>query len=755
MRFDSQWLATLNLVLSGLVFLLGLVILRENPRHRLNRVVALLLFCGSFGAVLSALTLLLPNGADGTGLQTPVAYVWQLFFPSALLLASLFPEERSFTRPLRLPWGLSAPSFTVLVFTPHVFHILLVLVTGWFPLEPSSVGSGSGGVVGSLGRLVIGLFLAVHAALFSLVDLVFGVAAIALLADSRRRSRVPRVRQQLSAVLAGLASGLVLYALATTVPTLLGRPLDPDLGASLTAAALTLGSGSIAYAMVRFKFLDTALLARRGILYAVTSAILVGFYLTVIEGLNARVASAFGIGSEILEPVFLILALTLFQPVVARLEDGIDRAFQRDPSDPRTMLRTLTREIQTTIELEHLLARTARRVADALLPRSLHVLAITADGPVARAGAGEALSDDDLQGVADLLPRLPVEEPSVRLSEPIEGLRRTDRERLERLGVTLLVPVRWRGEVVGAVLLGDKHTRTGYRTEDVALLHTLAAALGVSLQNALLLRDRVRMARLEEELNLAQQIQQTFLRLDFPALPDCDVHGINLPSRQVGGDYLDVVPTPDGSFLLAIADVAGKGVPAALLSSMLQAALRTQALSVTSPADILRNVNALVYRSTALHQFATFFLARVAADGRTVTYANAGHNWPLLVRADGSHEWLKDGGTLLGILEDLPMPEGGVTLGPGDRLVLYTDGISEATNEDGELFGEERLLACVQALSVTSNPEAITASLLREVEAHLGRLEAQDDRTLLVLRVHDAARVVAQASPATEGVVVG
>jgi phosphoserine phosphatase RsbU/P len=94
-------------------------------------------------------------------------------------------------------------------------------------------------------------------------------------------------------------------------------------------------------------------------------------------------------------------------------------------------------------------------------------------------------------------------------------------------------------------------------------------------------------------------------------------------------------------------------------------------------------------------------------------------------------------------------------LGPGDRLVLYTDGISEATNEDGVLFGEERLLACVQALPVTANPEAITASLLREVEAHLGRLEAQDDRTLLVLRVHDAARVVAQASPTSEGVVVG
>jgi sigma-B regulation protein RsbU (phosphoserine phosphatase) len=161
---------------------------------------------------------------------------------------------------------------------------------------------------------------------------------------------------------------------------------------------------------------------------------------------------------------------------------------------------------------------------------------------------------------------------------------------------------------------------------------------------------------------------------------------------------------------------------------------------VESPAAILRNINALVYRSTAVHQFATFFLARVAHDGRRMTYCNAGHNWPAILRRSGGREWLQCGGTILGIMEDVALEEGAVDLGSGDLLVFYTDGISEATNADGELFGEERLVEFVAGLPPALNPESIAQSILREVEKHLGRLEAQDDRTLVVLRVREAAR---------------
>lgn len=751
---SSQLLATVNLVLGGLVFLLGFVILRENPHQRLNRVVSLMLFFGGLGAVLAALTLLVPGKTQGQGFQSNVAYLWELFFPTAFLLASIFPEERGYTRPFQLPGGLKSPNFVLLVYLPHAFHFLLVVVTALIPTGRSAgASSGIARSLTDLGTVVVRLFLSVHQSLFSLVDLFFGVAAVLLLIGSLRRTRVARVRQQLFAITVGLVSCLVLYAFATTIPTLLGRPLERGMQAALTTAALTLGSGAIAYAMVRHKFLDTKLIARRGILYAVASALLIGFYLLVVERVNTAVAKAFGIDARIVEPVFLIIALTLFQPAIAKLEESLDKMFLRDPSDYRNVLRALGRELQTTIDLEDLLNRSVKTLTEALLLRRSYVVALTKDGPIVRTGAGEAISHEDVEQVAGIMPRLVSHEASYRLSDPVDGLRRVDRELLVRtLGVELMVPLRWRNETLGVVLLGEKITGTEFTSEDVSLLNNLGSQMGVSLQNALLLRDRLRVARIEEELSLAHQIQQTFLRSDFPALPRCEVHAVNLPSRQVGGDYYDVVTAPDGSFLVAIADVAGKGVPAALLSSMLQAALRTQARSVESPAAILRNINALVYRSTAVHQFATFFLARVSADGRRMTYCNAGHNWPALLRR-GERTWLECGGTILGIMEDVALEEDSFELAPGDLLVFYTDGISEATNVEGELYGEERLMNYVADLPPALDPESIANRILAEIERHLGRLEAQDDRTLVVLRVKEAARD--SLAPGHVGVEVG
>ncbi len=740
MTNSTHLLASVTLVLGGLVFLLGLVILRENPHQRLNLVVSMLLFFGGFGTVLAGFALLQPAASQGAAVIERAAWLWELFFPTAFVLASIFPGEHVFLRTFRLPEGLRWNGFLALVFAPHLVHLLLVFsMSGWGAGHAPSLAS-AGALRSVLAVLAVfgRIFLGVHRALFSLVDLCFGGAAIAVLAGSWRRTDVPRIRRQLGAIAIGLAGCLVLYASSTLVPTLLSRRLDRVLQTVLTTGALLVGSGSIAYAIVRHKFLDAKLLARRGILYALATAVVIGVYLLMVDRLNRFVAGSFGVDARVIEPVFLIMALTLFQPAIGRLEESLDRLFLRDPGDYRNVLRRLGSDLQTTIDLEDLLTRSIRTLADALLLRTAYVVAFTQDGPVGRAGAGKALDDATLAHLATILPRLSPGETSFRLADPVDGLRRQDRELLVgRLGISLVVALRWRGEALGMLLLGAKLTATDYTSEDVALLGALASQMGVSLQNALLMRDRLAGARMEEELHLAQQIQQTFLRTDFPPLPRCQVHAVNLPSRQVGGDYYDVVPCEDGSFLLAIADVAGKGVPAALLSSMLQAALRTQASGTTPVDTILRNVNALVYRSTATQQFASFFLARVHGDGRQLTYCNAGHNWPVLLRADGEVLRLEQGGLLLGVMEDVVLGQSTVALVPGDVLVLYTDGISEATNRDGELFGESRVAEFVQSLPLPLAARDIGERLLAEVERHLGAVEAQDDRTLVVLCVGD------------------
>ncbi len=213
-----------------------------------------------------------------------------------------------------------------------------------------------------------------------------------LLFDAYRHARVPRLRQQLRVIAVGLSACLAFYSAATSVPTLLNLRLSGSLQAALTLTALTLGPGAIAYAVVRHKFLDARLIARRGILYTLVSGALVGLYLLLVERLNRALPGLTGLDARVLGPVFLVLALALYQPAIARLEEWLDRVLMRDPNDYRNVLRALGRDLQTTIDLEELLGRTIRTLAGALMPRGAWIVALTGDGASSRSGVGGDLS---------------------------------------------------------------------------------------------------------------------------------------------------------------------------------------------------------------------------------------------------------------------------------------------------------------------------------------------------------------------------
>ncbi len=735
-------LASLNLCVGGLAFLLGFLILRENARHRLNRVVAFTLFFGGVGSILGALGFLAarPEAAAAgpvfgptppAGIFQHFAYLWEFFFPTLFLFAAVFPEERPFARRVR--------SFGAVVFAPHVAHFLLLLGVTVFqeriPL-PRLAATGWQGLLVSLGGVAFDLFLRFHKGFFSFVNLAYGVATALLLIDSYRRARVKRLKEQLRVIGFGLTGCLALYSLASPAPTLLRVEVPAWARSLLTTAALTVGSGAIAYSIVRYKFLDAKILARRAILYAVASAALVGFYLLVLVQATQLITRLTGVDARVLEPVSLIIALVLFQPAISWLERRLEAIFLRDPTDYRNVLRNLGRELMTTIDLDVLLSRSIKTIADALMLRSAHIVALPREGALARSGAGEPIARPDLQRVAEVLARLAGVSEPIRLAHSGARLDAADRAFLaERLGAALVVPLRSRGETVGALLLGEKVTGTDYTAEDASLLSTLADQMSVSLQNGLLLRDRVAMARMEEELSLARRIQRTFLPSDFPRTSRLDVHAINIPSKEVGGDLYDLVRLGDGAFFLAIADVSGKGVPAALLSSMLQASLRTQAASVRSVSTIVRNINTLVYQSTTPEQFATFFLAHVDEENLRISFSNAGHNFPVVLRAGGERIALDRGGVLLGILEEAAFEEDAVPLRPGDRVLFYTDGVSEAVNERGEEFGEERLCDLVAGLPGELTSEQVSGRVLEGLRDFLGDAEPQDDITVMVLQV--------------------
>ena len=756
-------LSTLNFSLGGLVFLLGFIILRENPRHRLNRVVAMMLFFGGVGAVLAAASFMAARAGTRTaataGLLENLSYVWEFFFPTLFLFASIFPEERGFARrrppAAGKPW---LPGFLTLVYLPHTFHFLLAMALSFgvpsFKIPEVGILRYASSLLGVAG-VFLRLFLLVHRSLFSLVNLGFGLAAIGLLINGLRHTTVPRIQQQLRVITVGLAASMLGYSFATIIPQLFNWHLSEELRAGLTIAALTLGPGSIAYSIVRYKFLDTRLLARRAILYALASGGLVGIYLSVLQPLGRMVTAATGLDARIFDPVLLVMALALFQPAIGRLEELLDQMLLRDPTDYRNVLRQLGRDLQTTIELDELLSRTIRTLSDTLLLRRAHVVALTPGQSVAHTGAGAPIETATLVRLGEILPRISARQTSYRLSDRVEGLTLEEQDVLASCGTTLLVPLRWRAELVGALLLGYKLTGTAYTSEDVSLLTTLAAQVAVSLQNAVLLRDRVAVARVEEELNLARQIQQASLLSEFPAIPRCEVHALYQPSRQVGGDFYDVVPSGDEGYLVAIGDVSGKGMPAALLSAMLQASLRTQSGGSAPVGEMLRTINSLLYRSTAINQFATFFLARIDGRSLRMTFSNAGHNWPVILRRGGQRIFLERGGTVLGIMENTPYEQSEVALTPGDVAVLYTDGVCEAQNALEQQFGDQRVYEVVEGLSRELSARDIAEHLMRELRDFLDGLEPQDDVTILVLKVLERSETPTRRADQPQAVATG
>ena len=252
-------------------------------------------------------------------------------------------------------------------------------------------------------------------------------------------------------------------------------------------------------------------------------------------------------------------------------------------------------------------------------------------------------------------------------------------------------------------------------------------------------REAMERAGSERELLLARRIQQSFLPSEFPSHPRLEIHATNLSSKEVSGDFYDVVSIGDGGYLLAIADVSGKGVPAALLSSMLQASLRTQAGPEVRVGAVMATMNALVCRRPHTGQFATFFLAAVTGHDLALRFTNAGHNFPMLFRDGHAPKTLETGGLVVGMMEGLPYEEEVVRLEPGDRVVFYTDGLTEGARADGEMFGEERLAKLFGGFPPGLSARELVDRTLAGLREFLGEAEAGDDVTVMVLRVLEPA----------------
>ena len=313
--------------------------------------------------------------------------------------------------------------------------------------------------------------------------------------------------------------------------------------------------------------------------------------------------------------------------------------------------------------------------------------------------------------------------------------RMRERDTLQKTRSSLLVQLKTKSELVGVLSLGES-TIGEYSRKDHEVLKGMAGQLALVIENAKLAERMIEHQRLQAELALAAEVQKSLLPISAPSLHGFELCGVCQPAQQVGGDYYDFVPLDEHRTGLAIADVAGKGISAALLMSVVQASLRGQLMGAgkNEIGELVKMLNRLICGSVSSARYVTFFYAQLDAVDGQLRFINAGHNAPLIYsKAKDDFVGLHDGGPVLGLFPDASFNEGMATMHSGDVLVAFTDGVTEAENAAEQEFGEERLRLIVSQAAQKPAQE-ILDDVATAVSLWSKGVRQHDDITIVVLK---------------------
>jgi len=411
------------------------------------------------------------------------------------------------------------------------------------------------------------------------------------------------------------------------------------------------------------------------------------------------------------------------------------------------LLLELSQKISRTLELHGVLRELLQTLASAMAYDAAGVFVLNRSVPLAPAGEGQLIAgmvqvgfetprtDDPMlrsgKGIVGHVIRTGevVNAPDVRENPHyVEGRAATRSE--------LACPIVSDAGVIGC--LNVESDRAGaFSAADAELLQFFADAAALSIDKALLHRQVLEKQRLEDQLKVAREVQAGLLPASPPVVPGWDIAGVNLPTGEIGGDYFDYVPLPAGRLGIVVADVSGKGIPAALIMATFRTALRTELRRQADVRSVAEELNRALLEPRESSRFVTAVYGVLDPATGSFRYVNCGHNPPLLLRRGGPRELLPSGGPVLGLFAEERFATGEVTIGPGDGLVLYTDGVVEPADARDQQFGMERLEAVARA-SIGEPAGRVVDAVVGATRAFTGRDHHEDDFTLVVVRRPEA-----------------
>ena len=508
---------------------------------------------------------------------------------------------------------------------------------------------------------------------------------------------------------------------------------------------------TMAYVIVVHRAMDVRVVVRQGLQYVLARggirAMQIVLLIVVSIAATSLLSGGAGFGQVAIVVAGMAAIVTIGGRFANRLRLWVDRRFFREAYKADAILSDLASKVRTMVETGPLLETVASRIAETLhVPRVAILLdsggafqpayTLGYSGVPAVAIPSESLTVKRLRNQQHALVRFDAADSWVQLTEGEE------RRSLEQLQPELLLPLAVNEKLLGIMSLGPKQSEEPFSKTDIRLLDSVSVQTGLALENGRLTSavaaEVAARAKQTRDIEIARAVQQRLFPQEYPPISGLDYAGACRAALGVGGDYYDFILLSPTQLGIAIGDVSGKGVPAALLMATLRAYLRG-AQTIHHQADlteVMRNLNKLVFESSDANRYATFFYGELDLTSRTLTYVNAGHNPPMLFRhADGGREALRLdlGGPVVGLMEDCSYLQACVTLAAGDVLVAYTDGISEAMNAADEEWGEDRLMDAVRPNRAEA-ARTLIDRLMVSADTFVAGAPQHDDMTLLIVR---------------------
>jgi len=528
------------------------------------------------------------------------------------------------------------------------------------------------------------------------------------------------------------------------LPYLTGKSAYYDFAAyfSLVWVSLTI------YSVVRYKLFEIDTVIHRTIMWLITSCsvlVPIGILLLFIRHWISTLSW--------IQLTFLMTGLFYaYLFYYRKTQPKIDRLFRRRKYDYYKVLSEVGQKIGSELDINNVVTRIFKELQDILYirngmvlvqePGQLNYTQVGAIGyeNIADPQKREKTALDYLSFLAQWLNNKKeiLEKEQIDIDPQYVSIRQEALAFLNSNSLELLIPVVMENNVNALVGIGKKENLQAYTLKDIELLENMGRQIGITIDNAMHHEDIVEKERLAEEMKLGREIQMALLPRELPIIRGLSVQGLMQPAKEIGGDYYDFITFPNKDRLaIVIGDVSGKGVAAGLLMAMAKTAIHTLSQDEISPKQILLRTNTILNQHIGGKKFMTMLYLRYDSTNKTLTYSSAGHEHILIYRANQNKvESIISGGFMLGMIPDISsfLEDKNITLNPGDKIILYTDGVTEARNPNEDLFGLENLIESIQKHG--SKPvDELLSSIKDEVYAYISTREQYDDITLVVMEV--------------------